>query len=200
MNKTDDCSGVIEKTDFSVTELQDEYYNCTFIGCNFSNQTINNPYFEKCVFKQCNFTLAKFTGNLKDVRFIDCKTTGADFSGISKFSGIFHFEKSALNYVNFYGIKIRNCSFICCNLYEACFDEADLTSSVFDRCDLSRTSFFKTNLEKVDFSSAFNFSIDPSTNRLKKTVFSEQNLRGLVTHLDIVIKEDENGPDFVQAL
>ena len=122
------------------------------------------------------------------------------FSGISKFSGIFHFEKSALNYANFYGIKIRNCSFICCNLYEACFDEADLTSSVFDRCDLSRTSFFKTNLEKVDFSSAFNFSIDPSTNRLKKTVFSEQNLRGLVAHLDIVIKEDENGPDFVQAL
>ena len=81
--------------------------------------------------------------------------------------------------------------FSACQLNEAYFDEADISSSVFDRCDMERASFYQTNLEKVDFSTSFNFTIDPSANRLKKAVFSESALRGLLSHLNIVVK----GPD-----
>ena len=61
--------------------------------------------------------------------------------------------------------------------------------AVFDRCDMERTSFFRTNLEKADLSTSFHFIIDPAENRLKKAVFSEAGLRGLVAQWGIVIRE-----------
>ena len=71
---------------------------------------------------------------------------------------------------------------------ETFFDNADIKNSIFEHCNLERASFAGTNLEKVDFSTAFNFSINPAACKLKKTVFSEDNLRGLVDHLNIIIK------------
>lgn len=179
----------IENVNFNEVELDEEYYKCLFISCDFSNKTINRTSFDNCEFKVCNFTLAKFSDTLRDVKFFECKMTGVDFTTINRFSNSFFFEKSLLNYANFATIKIKKTKFIDCNLHEAYFDNSDISQSVFDKCDLMRTSFYDTNLEKVDFSTSYNFSINPSMNRIKKTIFSENELRGLLAHLDIVIKE-----------
>ena len=180
---------LIEKVNFNEKGLESEYYNCVFDSCDFSDKSVSDVSFEDCVFKHCNFSLVKLFCYFSNSEFVECKMTGADFSGISKFSSSFRFEKSQMNYASFFKLKIRKSNFIGCNLNEAYFDETDLASSVFDDCDLMRASFHGTNLEKVDFSTSHNFSIDPTSNRLKKTIFSSSGLKGLVSHLDIIIKE-----------
>ena len=75
-----------------------------------------------------------------------------------------------------------------CKMYEGYFNDADMAESVFDRCDLERVSFVGTNLEKADFSTSFNFSINPAMCKLKKAVFSRHGLEGLLAHLDIDIR------------
>lgn len=178
----------IGKTRFNSLGPEEDYYKCVFDICNFSGSAPIQAGFEDCVFRQCDFSLAKFSGYFNNVRFVECKMTGADLSQIQRFSGAFCFEDSRLDYVSFFGLKIRKSRFSGCCLHEAHFEEADLSFSVFGRCDLAGAFFRETNLEKADFSTAYNFSIDPGLNRLKKTVFPESELRGLVAHLDIVIK------------
>ncbi|MCD7971872.1 MAG: pentapeptide repeat-containing protein [Candidatus Azobacteroides sp.] len=179
----------IEKVNFNEAESEEEYYQCTFRSCDFSNKIITDVHFEKCEFILCNFSLSKLKNSFREVKFTECKMTGTDFTGIGKFSLSFCFEKSNLAYASFVGLKLKSTSFAECNLTEAYFDETDLTSSVFDRCELLRTSFYRTNLEKVDLSASWNFTIDPAQTKLKKTIFSERGLRGLVAHLDIIIEE-----------
>lgn len=177
----------IEKLNFRETCLDNEYYKCTFESCDFSEMEIDNTVFEDCTFKLCNFSLAKLFGIFRDVKFTECKMLGADFTKIGKFATSFTFEKSRLDYVSFAGLKMRKTVFRDCNLSNAYFDEADISSSLFQNCDLSYTSFDNTNLEKVDFSTSYNFSINPVANRLKGAIFPENGLRGLVSHLNIKI-------------
>ncbi len=68
------------------------------------------------------------------------------------------------------------------------FLEANLTSAMFVRCDLSKTIFERSNLEKADFTSSRNYSINPETNKLKKTKFSLPDVVGLLDNLDIIIE------------
>jgi len=49
----------IEKVDFSIEELETNYYECTFDKCNFSDKSIGRVIFEKCTFKECNLSLVK---------------------------------------------------------------------------------------------------------------------------------------------
>ncbi len=177
-----------EKINFKEDSFDNEYYNCVFTGCDFSELALYKTVFDACRFEHCNFSLVRFSEVLRDVSFVDCKITGADFSTISRFSADLIFENSHLVYTNFSGIKLRNIIFRNCKLNEASFDDADISSSVFDNCDMDRASFGGTNLEKVDFSTAFNYIINPTQCKLKKTIFSESGLSGLVAHLNIVIK------------
>ena len=177
----------LENIDFNEIELDEEYYNCVFISCDFSKKMLDRSSFDSCEFRQCDFSLVKFIDTLHEVRFVECKVIGADFTNLNKFSNSLVFEQTLLNYANFVSIKIKNTQFTKCSLQEAYFDSSDISGSVFDDCDLLRASFNQTNLERVDFSSSYNFSINPNVNRLKKTIFPESGLRGLVAHLDIVI-------------
>ena len=68
------------------------------------------------------------------------------------------------------------------------FAESDLTGSIFDNCDLARAIFDNTNLVKADFRSAYNFSIDPDNNRIKKAKFSMVGAVGLLVKYDIEIE------------
>jgi fluoroquinolone resistance protein len=47
--------------------------------------------------------------------------------------------------------------------------------------------FDRTNLEKADFRSAGNYSIDPTTNKIKKARFSLDGVAGLLDKYDIEI-------------
>jgi uncharacterized protein YjbI with pentapeptide repeats len=73
-------------------------------------------------------------------------------------------------------------------LHETDFTECDLTGSTFDICDLTGATFDNTNLEKTSFSTAFNYSIDPEINRIKKAKFSVPGVLGLLNKYDIVIE------------
>ncbi len=177
-----------QKIDFKTIVMDSEYDDCIFDSCDFSTLPLADIRFNECEFRRCNFSLCKLLCNLNVAKFIECKLTGAEFTNIGSLSGSLWFEKSLMDYVSFVQLKMKKTHFVDCNLREAYFDEADITASVFKDCDLLRTSFNRTNLEKVDFSSSFNFTINPDTNRLYKTIFSEEGLRGLVAHLNIIIK------------
>jgi uncharacterized protein YjbI with pentapeptide repeats len=84
-------------------------------------------------------------------------------------------------------MKIKKMSFANCSLQEVDFTNTDLSESVFAECDLLKAHFENTILDKTDFRSAFNFSIRPDENRLKKTKFSRETVTGLLHHLDIII-------------
>lgn len=75
-----------------------------------------------------------------------------------------------------------------CTLREVDFTNTDLTEAVFLDCDLMKAHFENTILDKADFTTAFNFSLNPDNNRLKKTKFSRETVTGLLHHLDILIE------------
>jgi fluoroquinolone resistance protein len=74
-----------------------------------------------------------------------------------------------------------------CKLHEVEFIEADLTNARFEGCDLSRATFENTILSGTDFRSAFNFSIDPEINKMKKAKFSTAGLAGLLDKYEIAV-------------
>ena len=84
-------------------------------------------------------------------------------------------------------MKLKKTVYSKSQLVEADFAEADLTAAVFDRCDLERAVFDQTTLEKADFRTAFNYTIDPDANRIRKARFSLHGLPGLLSRYDIEI-------------
>ena len=86
-------------------------------------------------------------------------------------------------------MNLKGISFVRCNLEEVDFYEANLSQVIFDECNLNRAIFENTNLTKADFYSSFDYSLDPETNRLKKAIFSRQNVLGLLQKYEIIIKE-----------
>jgi fluoroquinolone resistance protein len=85
-------------------------------------------------------------------------------------------------------MRLANTVFKDCSMKEVDFVEADLTGASFRNCDLGRAVFSRTNLQKADFRTAFNFSIDPEKNKLKKARFSLQNVTGLLGKYGIVVE------------
>lgn len=74
-------------------------------------------------------------------------------------------------------------------MQETDFAEADLTNVVFDNCNLAQAIFDHTILEKADFRTAYNYSIDPETNRIKKARFSIWGVSGLLDKYHIEIEK-----------
>jgi len=102
-------------------------------------------------------------------------------------------KETFVEYQEFKGIyfsenKIEKVTYEDCSFINCVFTGADLTSAVFDNCDLSGAMFEQTIIEKADFSTAFNYTLDPENNRIKKAKFSQSGLAGLLTKYDILIE------------
>ena len=67
------------------------------------------------------------------------------------------------------------------------FMAADLTEAIFDNCNLHKTVFMDTIAYKTDFTTSYNYMIDPEKNKLKKARFSKDGLAGLLTKYEIVV-------------
>ena len=93
-----------------------------------------------------------------------------------------------MDYVSFVGKKMTKTVFSNCSLKETNFSNADLSNSSFSSCNLERGIFNKTQLKNVDFTTAYNFSLDPEINFIKKAKFAKQSLEGLLVKYDIVIE------------
>lgn len=167
-----------------------EYENCIFNGCDFTGSDLSDYQFLDCVFDGCNFSMATL-GNtaFRNVQFKECKMLGLQFDTCNEFGLSFYFDGCQLNHSSFYKTNIKKTVFKNSQLHETEFTETDLTSAVFDNCDLSQATFDQTILDKADFRTAYNYSIDPEINRIKKAKFSLSDVFGLLFKYDIEIEK-----------
>jgi uncharacterized protein YjbI with pentapeptide repeats len=126
---------------------------------------------------------------LQDIKFEGCKLVGLHFEDCNDFILSFSFNDCQLNYSTFYKSKIKKTIFKNSILIQVDFTEADLTEVVFENCNLEQTIFNNTVIEKTDFRTAYNFSIDPEMNKIRKTRFSSDGLSGLLDKYDIEVSE-----------
>lgn len=158
-----------------------DYENCRFINCDFSNAEIRSVHFYKCMFEQCNLSMVDVAGTaLKDVTFKGCKLVGVHFENCTDFMFMVGFQDCTLNLSSFYERQLKNTQFRQCIMHETDFTEADLTNAKFDNCDLMGAVFQTAILEKADLRTAYNFSIDPELNKMKKAKFALGGLAGLL--------------------
>lgn len=179
-----------EKTNFTATGLAwGEYDNCTFTACNFAGVDLSGISFSDCTFRACNLATAKLGKTaFRDTIFTECKLTGLHFADCSDFLFTPHFESCTLDLSSFYGMKLKKSAFRDCSLREVDFTGADLSGAVLHNCDLGRALFDHTVLEKADLRTAYNYSIDPVANRIRKARFSAAGIIGLLDKYDIEVE------------
>lgn len=181
---------VFENLDVNEDRLiKGDYENCRFIQCHFANADLSNFHFIDCEFHGCNLSMAKIMNTtFQDVIFKECKLLGLHFEHCNAFSFTVELDHCSVNLSSFYKLKIKKMKFKNSSLHEVDFTDADLTGSVFENCDLARAIFENTNLEKADLRTAINYSIDPTSNKIKKAKFSASGLPGLLHKYDLVIE------------
>jgi fluoroquinolone resistance protein len=166
-----------------------EFIKCLFKECDFSNGKLSDNEFVDCQFVDCNLSMTGFESTgLKNIFFKNCKLIGVDFSNCKDFLFSVGFENCILDYAYFHKRKLKNTIFKKCSIKEANFSTSDMTNSQFLDCDLSMTHFENTILNGVDFTTAFNFSIDPELNRMKNAKFASNGLAGLLGKYGIIIE------------
>ncbi len=178
-----------ERIDVTKTPLEKgEFENCTFTNCDFSSGNLSDFKFIDCEFQDCNLSLALLHGTaFRNVVFKECKMLGLQFENCNDFGLSFSFENCQLNHSTFFQMNIKKTIFKNCILQEVDFSESNLTSVLFGDCDLSRSIFKNCILDKADFRTAFNYSLDPQENSLRKTRFSSNGLQGLLDQYDLII-------------
>jgi len=122
-----------------------------------------------------------------DVKFLDCKMTGIEFTNCNNYTLSLSFSQCNLQYATFRGLNLQGTQFEGCQMQGADFSEANLKSAFFNNCDLATAIFSKTNLEKADFSTAFNFDINPVYNKLRQAIFSRSGLEGLLSDFEVIV-------------
>ena len=165
------------------------FENCSFTNCDFANGNLANIIFADCIFEGCNLALCdvKNTG-FQHVTFKDCKLSGIDLSKTRDFLFEVHAVNCIMDNAIFYRCKNKGAKFNGCSMVETDFTEADFTNVIFDNCNLNRAFFNRTQLKGADFSSSYNYTIDPDMNFIKKAKFSLHGLPALLSKYDIVIK------------
>jgi uncharacterized protein YjbI with pentapeptide repeats len=177
-----------DKVSINELDSSNQYNDCMFKNCDFSNANLNGFEFTDCRFEFSNLSMTKLDGaTLNDVKFSNCKLMGIDFGKCATFLFSVSFEKCILNYALFQKNNLKKTLFKSCTMHEMSFIETNLTEAVLKDCDLLNSTFDHTNLEKADLSTARNYIIDPLSNRLKKTKFSLPDVVGLLAQHDIVI-------------
>jgi uncharacterized protein YjbI with pentapeptide repeats len=180
----------ITQQDYSSHPLPKGTYElCVFSQCNLNNSDLSEYTFIECTFDQCDLSLADLSGTaFRDTEFRDSKMLGLHFEDCNPFLLSMRFHTCQLNLSTFIQVKLKKSAFKDCSLQEADFTEADMSGSVFAGCDLGGAVFERTILENCDLRTAYNYSIDPQENRLKKAKFSGQGLAGLLSKYDLDIE------------
>lgn len=165
-----------------------EFESCTFIGCNFSKCSFTAVTFIDCQFVDCSLNATKVNHTaFRGVEFKNCQISDVNFAMSDKLIFEIRFAYCILDFSKFYALKMKGTTFTECSLIAADFMETDLTEVLFDGCDLYRTVFMKSILLKADFSSSFNYTIDPEINKIKQAIFSREGVKGLLQKYEIQI-------------
>ena len=179
-----------QPSELPVQWMQHDFEQCTFKNLNLPGVAFTKSNFINCRFEHCNLTQTTL-GNTKldDITFVNCQLMHVDFGLCNPFGLRMDFQQCRLDYAVFLDRKLKKTQFIECSMKEVHFLKCDLTNALFDSCDLELAKFGENNLTGVDFSSSYNFRIDPDDNIIKKARFSRQNLLGLLAKYDIKVVE-----------
>lgn len=175
--------------DYTKSDLErGTYQYCRFVNCQLSGVTLSHCVFVECEFFECDLSNAKVANTaFRDVKFKNCKMLGIRFEHCNPFLLTMAFEGCQLNLSSFYQLPLKGSKWVECGLREVDFTGADLTGATLDVCDLLDAAFDNTRLEKTDFRTAFNYSIDPENNYIKKARFSLPAVVGLLHKYNIEI-------------
>ena len=181
----------IEYNDYTYVEKDinlKEFECCTFTTCDFSQCNFIGVVFIDCTFNECIFSGAKINHvALRSVFFSRCKIVEVNFAMCDKLIFEVHFKECVLDFSKFYTLKIKGTTFVDCSSIAVHFMSTDLTGVVFDNCDLYRSEFSKANANKANFKTSYNYTIDPTTTKIKKAVFSLNGVKGLLYKHDIIV-------------
>lgn len=144
--------------DFSGADLTaTEFINCSFYdsesrtGCRFNGATLKEASFRQCDISLCHFTFIKALG----LEISECRAQGADFSNASfinqitartSFCSAF-IKKSNLRYADFSRVTLEKCE-----LWENCWEGANVSGASFAGSDLSGGQFEGIDWNSADFS------------------------------------------------
>jgi uncharacterized protein YjbI with pentapeptide repeats len=167
---------------------QGEYENCVFTNCDLAGADLSDSVFVDCEFRGSNLAGAKLMNTaIRNVKFTDSKLSGLRFDDCNSFLFETAFQNCNLDYSVFYGRAMKGAKFKDCSMRETDLTEANLAGAALENCDLSRAVFSGTNLEKADLRSAYNLSLDPDANLIRKARFSFASLAGLLDKYEIEI-------------
>jgi fluoroquinolone resistance protein len=140
-----------------------------FENIDFRTEALKKGEYENCTFKKC--VLADC--DLNTFKFIGCI-----------------FENCDLSLANINKVVLRDVQFKDCKMVGLKFDTTDSfsISITIDHCILTNSIFSATNLEKADFTTAFNYSIDMDSNKIKKSKHSKGQLGGLLEKYHLTIE------------
>ena len=180
----------INNKNYSLQEIMYlDFERCTFTNCDFTEADFLGVAFTDCIFISCNFIEAKINYvSLRDASFTGCNFTSVNFTMVDSLLFSVEFKDCILDYAKFYTLKLKGTLFANCSLTAADFMNSDLTDVVFDNCNLHKSVFSATIANKADFTTSYNFIIDPEKNKLKKAKFSQAGLKGLLEKYDLIIK------------
>lgn len=165
-----------------------EFQSCTFKNCDFTDSDFSNNKFLDCLFDTCNLSMMKLrNATLNQIEFKNCKILGVNFSECHDFLFTVDFNSCILDYASFAGKKMLKTKFIKSSLKEVSFTQSNLAGAVFDQTDLLGAVFNRSDLTAANFSTAYNFSIDPELNAMKNAGFAMDGLAGLLTKYKIKI-------------
>ncbi|WP_294819700.1 pentapeptide repeat-containing protein [uncultured Flavobacterium sp.] len=165
-----------------------DFERCTFMQCDFSACNFTGVAFIDCNFTSCNFSEAKINYiGLRGAFFDNCNFTGVNFSMADPLLFGVEFKNCRLDYAKFYTLKIKGTVFTDCSIIAADFMQTDMTEALFDNCNLHKSVFDGTIAQRADFSTSYNFSIDPERNKLRRARFSQEGLKGLLEKYEIVV-------------
>ena len=98
------------------------------------------------------------------------------------------FEKLDYTVERFTKAEYESCEFIQCNFLQVDLSNAVFINCSFKNCDFTNAIFDQTNLEKVDLRTSFNYSIDITKNKVRKSKHSKISALGLLDNFDVVVK------------
>lgn len=178
------------KSDLTNNSLpKGEYESCRFSNCDFSHHNFSEIKFINCSFNSCDLSLVNLTNaSLQDVKFTASKLLGIHFESCNAFGFAVSIHDCQLNHSSFFKMKMKKTVFRNSSLKEVDFTGCDLSAAVFDNTDLTDAHFENSILEKADFRTAFNYSIDPESNKMKKARFSSRGLEGLLHKYNLDIE------------
>ncbi|RLZ11445.1 pentapeptide repeat-containing protein [Faecalibacter macacae] len=179
-----------ENIDFTLKEFPlGDYEQCHFINCNFNGVDISNCNFSDCIFKGCNLSVAKINKTiLQNVEFNACKMIGFNLETCNSFALKVKFINCILNESSFYQSPLSKTYFKSCIMHNIDLSFADLSNSFLENCDLKDSIFDQTILEKANLTTAYNFNINPTENKVINASFSKENLHGLLNQFKIKIQ------------